>query len=87
MHLPSRESAFAVATARDLHNRIQWPQCAPHYGKIHVNTGFDKLRGNDAARLASAQKPTDFMDEVEPVLRAHGRGKMDRLLVVGQSAL
>jgi hypothetical protein len=46
IHLPRREPAFAVAPAGDLHNRIQWPDCAPHDGEIYINTGFYKLSGD-----------------------------------------
>src|SRR5579859_4976637 len=85
MHLPSREPTFAVAAARDLHNGIQRPQRAPHGWEIHVNAGFDQLRGNDAARLVRLEVLTDFMNGVEPVLRAHGGGEVNGFIDVGQA--
>ncbi len=64
-------SAFAVAASGSLYDGIQRPHGAPYDGEIDIDTSFNELRGNDAARLSVMQKATNVMDDGKPMGWAH----------------
>ena len=70
--------SLAVAAPRRLRYRVQLRECAPNDGKVHVNSGLNELRRNDADALAAPQLPFYFRYQSAYLLAAHEARELNR---------
>ena len=72
--------SLAVAATRRLRYRVQLRERAPDDGKVHVDSGLDELRRNDADALAAPQLPFYFRYQRAYLLAAHEARELNRPL-------
>src|SRR6266446_2238704 len=73
-------AAFAVAPTSGLDDGIERANRTELDGEINVHAGFDKLSGDEAARLAVGKPFADQLQLFQPVRRTEARGKVEAVL-------